>query len=714
MRRLASSLVVLCLISFTAVGAQTDKQQQPQSKVPGPPGQQSAAPITPPKKTEPGLQATPTTELKELRGFDPALMDKTADPCVDFYQYSCGGWVNQHPVPPDRASYGRDSEVEERNELILRDILEKAAAAGSGRSPVEQKIGDYYSSCMDEAAIEKNGAAALKPELERIGALNSKADLADELARLHLIGVDAFFRYGSHQDFKDATSVIANVDQGGLGLPERDYYTRTDAKSNETRKRYVRHIANMLHLIGEPQQVAESDAQKIMAIETALAKASMTVVERRDPEKLYHKRPVTDLDSMAPTFAWNRYLRAMDTPPVQSLNVTTPGFFKALETVLKHQDLATIKTYLRWHVVHAMSSTLPAAFVAEDFDFYGNKLQGQKQLRARWKRCIRFTDDQLGEALGQKYVERAFGPENKVRTLRLVHDFEQAMQSDINQLAWMGPQTRQKALEKLNSTANKIGYPDRWRDYSKFEVTRGDALGNFMRGNEFESHRQIAKIGQPVDRGEWDMSPPTVNAYYGSQMNDINFPAGILQPPFYDAKADDPVNYGDAASVIGHELTHGFDDEGSQFDANGNLANWWTDADRKEFQQRTQCVADEYDKFIAVDDVHVNGKLTLGENVADIGGLKLALMAYRAHQADAAAEPTDGFTPEQRFYISYGQGWCGNYTPETLRLLAQTDRHSWPTKYRVNGVVVNLPEFQKAFSCKPGVPMAPAKRCEVW
>src|SRR5581483_7072961 len=678
--RAALAALFFVLFSVLGVAGQNQGQEQPKPKVPAGPGE---PPLTvAPKKQEPSPQVPPAGELKPLRGLDPALMDKTADPCVDFYQYSCGGWVKQNPVPPDRAFYGRDAELEERNQIILRDILEKAGA-GAGRSAVEQKIGDYYSSCMDESAIEKAGTAPLKPELDRIEGLRSKAELADEIAHLHLIGVDVLFSYGSDQDFKDATSVIAEADQGGLGLPERDYYTRTDAKSEETRKQYVQHVTNMLHLIGETDQAASADAQKIMALESALAKVSMTVVERRDPEKLYHKLPITDLDKMVPTFAWNRYLKATNTPTVQNLNVTNPTFFKGLETVLQQQDMGTIKTYLKWHLVHAMAPMLPSAFVSENFDFYSKKLQGQKELRARWKLCIASTDRELGEALGQKYVERTFGPENKERTLRMVRDIEAAMQADINQLAWMSPQTKQKALEKLHAVANKIGYPDKWRDYSSYEVKPGDALGNFMRGNDFESRRQIAKIGKPVDRGEWGMSPPTVNAYYNPQMNDINFPAGILQPPYYDPKADDAVNYGDAGGVIGHELTHGFDDEGSQFDAKGNLQNWWTEADRKEFDTRTACVANEYDQFIAVDDVHLNGKLTLGENVADLGGLKLAIMAFL--QRASGVSEQDGFTPEQRFFLSYGQGWCENDTPEVLRLQAQTDPHS-PAKYRVNGV----------------------------
>jgi endothelin-converting enzyme/putative endopeptidase len=452
-----------------------------------------------------------------------------------------------------------------------------------------------------------------------------------------------------------------------------------------------------------------------MAIETALARASLTVTQRRDPASIYHKLPLSDLEKINPGFGWNRYLRAIDTPPVENLNVAVPDFFKGLEAVFSQEDLATIKTYLRWQLIHQMAPMLPADFVAENFDFYEQKLRGQKELQTRWKRCVRSTDHQLGEALGQKYVERQFGLENKQRTQRMVKDIEAAMARDIDQLSWMSPETKTKAKEKLEEVANKIGYPDKWRDYANYEVIRGDAIGNYIRGTEFESRRQIAKIGKPVDRGEWGMSPPTVNAYYNPQMNDINFPAGILQPPFYDPKADDAVNYGDAGGVIGHELTHGFDDEGSQFDGKGNLANWWTEADRKEFDTRIACVAHEYDQFIAVDKVHLNGKLTLGENVADIGGLKLAFMAYMARAAAGPDkhQPEDGFTPEQRFFLGYGQGWCENDTPEMLRLQAQTDPHS-TSKYRVNGVVSNLPEFQKAFSCKSTSALAPQKRCEVW
>lgn len=660
-------------------------------------------------------RADETGKTPAPKGLDPAYMDTSVDPCTDFYQYSCGGWLKQNPIPPDQSAYGRGTELAERNRLVLRDILEKAAVERPGRSAVDQKIGDFYSSCMDEATINRKGIAPLKLELDRIAALKSKDQLAEELAHLHSMSVDVFFSYGSVQDFKDAAAVIAVADQGGLGLPERDYYTRTDAKSVELRKQYVQHVTNMLKLLGENPQAAAADANTIMEMETALAQASRTVIERRDPTTLYHKMPVSDLSASNPTFGWKGYMHAADTPPVDSLNVVEPAFFKGLEALLKQQSLDSIKVYLRWHLVSTAAPMLPEAFVNESFDFYGKILRGQQEIKPRWKRCVTFTDDSLGEALGQAFVERTFGAQGKARTLQMVKDIEAAMQRDIQQLTWMSDSTKKKATEKLHLVANKIGYPDKWRDYSRYQVKRGDALGNFLRGAEFESQRQIAKIGKPVDKTEWGMTPPTVDAYYNPQMNDINFPAGILQPPFYDNNMDDAVNYGDAGGVVGHELTHGFDDEGRQFDGQGNLTDWWGTQDGKEFERRADCMVKEYDGFVAVDDVHVQGKLTLGENVADLGGLKLALMAFLQHEADLhqQPQPADGFTPEQRFFISHGQGWCRNSTPQSLRLMVQTDPHA-PPKYRVNGVVQDMPEFQKAFSCKAGTPMAPENRCEVW
>ena len=667
------------------------------------------------QSSQPSGSTAPQSPVMQLKGLDPKLLDRSVNPCDDFYQFSCGGWLKQNPVPADQSSYGRDTELAERNRVILRDILEKAAVNDPKRSAVDQKIGDYYSSCMDEAAIEKKGVAALKPELDRIAAIKSKTDLAPTLANLHLMNVDALFSFSSDQDFKDANSEIAEADQGGLGLPERDYYTRTGAKDEEIRKQYLEHVANTFKLLGEPEAQAALDAQTVMHIETDLANASLTVVDRRDPSNVYHKMAVKDLEAMDPDFNWAAYMRAVGTPPVDSLNVAVPQFFKGLETVLQKESLADVKTYLRWQTAHALAPMLPSAFVNENFNFYGRTLRGAKELQPRWKRCVRYTDGALGEALGQAYVDRTFGVEGKTRTLTMVHDIENAMQKDIEQLNWMTPQTKQRAEEKLHAVVNKIGYPDKWRDYSNYEIVRGDALGNFVRGAEFESHRQLNKIGKPVDRGEWGMTPPTVNAYYNPQMNDINFPAGILQPPFYDNNMDDAVNYGDAGGVIGHELTHAFDDEGRQFDARGNLEDWWTPQDAKQFEERTSCIVDEYNGFLATGDVHVNGKLTLGENVADLGGLKLAWMAYLAHVAglDQKPQAIDGFSPDQRFFISYGQGWCENYTPEVLRLLAQTNPHA-PVKYRVNGVLVNLPEFRQAFSCKTSTPLAPEKTCSVW
>jgi endothelin-converting enzyme/putative endopeptidase len=664
---------------------------------------------------QPSGSTAPESKVLQLKGFDAGLMDKTADPCVDFYQYSCGGWLKANPVPADQSSYGRDTELAERNRLILRDILEKASVNDPKRSAVDQKIGDFYSACMDEAAIEKKGLSALQPLLDHIAAIKSKADFAPAIADLHLKNVDALFSYGSDQDFKNANDEIAEADQGGLGLPERDYYTRTGAKDEEIRKLYLQHVTNMFKLLGESQAQAEADAHTVMRIETALANASLNVVDRREPANLYHKMPVKDLESMNPAFNWAVYMHAIGTPPVNSLNVAVPKFFKGLDQVLQQSSLDDIKTYLRWQTVHAMAPMMSSAFVNENFNFYGKTLQGAQELQPRWKRCVRFTDRNLGEALGHAYVDRTFGVEGKTRTLTMVHDIENAMQKRLEELDWMTPQTKQRAQEKLHAVVNKIGYPDKWRDYSKYEVIRGDALGNFERGAEFESRRQINKIGKPVDRGEWGMSPPTVNAYYNPQMNDINFPAGILQPPFYDNNMDDAVNYGDSGGIIGHELTHAFDDEGRQFDAKGNLEDWWTPQDAKQFEHRVACVVNEYNGFIATDDVHVNGKLTLGENVADLGGLKLAWMAYLAHAAglDQKPQAIDGFNPDQRFFLSYGQGWCENYTPESLRLLAQTNPHA-PVKSRVNGVVVNLPEFRKAFACKVGALMAPEKTCSVW
>ena len=646
--------------------------------------------------------------------FDPAAIDTTADPCVDFYQYACGTWLAKNPIPPDRPEWGRSDGLEERNLAILREILEKAAVKSPKRSAIEQKIGDYYAACMDEAAIEKKGIEPIKPELDRIAALADRDALAEEVARLQRDGVNALFTFSSQQDFKNADAMIAVADQGGLGLPERDYYIKDDQKSVETRQKYVEHVTKMFQLLGDSEERAAARAQAVMSIETALARGSLDVTSRRDPAKIYHKTRREELvASLDPSFGWPQFLADVNAPPIESLNVAVPEFFKALDSLINTTSLEDWKTYLTWHLVNAHSPVLSKAFVDENFDFYGKYLTGAQELRPRWKRCVSFADGDLGEALGQKYVERVFGAEGKERTLQLVHTIEGALGKDIMALDWMSPATKQKAIEKLHAVTNKIGYPDKWRDYSSVKIVRNDALGNSERATEFEFQRELNKIGRPVDHTEWGMTPPTVDAYYDAQLNDINFPAGILEPPFFDKSADDAENLGAIGAVIGHELTHGFDDEGRQFDAKGNLRDWWTARDASEFEKRAGCLVDEYSSFKAVDDVKLNGKLTLGENTADSGGLRLAYMALMADLADKTMPKTDGFTAEQRFFLSYAQSWCTNESDEILRLSALTDPHS-PAKFRVNGVVENMPEFQKTFGCHVGQAMVRKPACRVW
>jgi putative endopeptidase len=662
-------------------------------------------------------QSKSTVAPQDLRGLNTAYIDKSADPCQNFFQYACGKFSSLHPIPPDRSSFGNMSMLFDENQNILHSILEKAAAGGANRTPNEQKIGDYYASCMDTAAINREGLKPLKPELDRIAALKSKDQLAALLAHDQLVNVNAFMGFGEQQDFKDARKQIAAIDQGGLGLPEKDYYLRTGAADQKLRDQYVQHIANTFKLLGKPEAEAEADAQKVMDVETALAKVSLDVTSQRDPNNIYHMMSLADFEKLIPAINWNQFLTDIGTPPVTELNVTYPPFFKGLNELLDSTSLDTIKLYLEWQLINQTPSTaLPQAFDDEHFNFYGKILRGQPEQQPRWKRCVQSTDGALGEALGQVYVAKAFPPSSKAATLQMVKDIESAMDSDIDTLTWMSPETKAKAKDKLKMIANKIGYPDKWRDYSKLKVVRGDALGNALRAMEFENHRQLNKIGKPVDRGEFDMSPPTVNAYYNPSMNDINFPAGILQPPFYDPKEPDAVNYGHIGAVVGHELTHGFDDEGRQFDGSGNLHDWWTDSDAKKFEQKTDCEVKEYDDFTVPGDVHVNGKLTLGENTADNGGIRLA---YIALLADAKRKnidmhtKQDDYTPEQEFFLAYAQNWCGEMRPQAERMQVQTNPHS-PMQFRVNGVVRNMPEFGQAFGCKEGQPMMPANACRVW
>ena len=654
-------------------------------------------------------QSTP----RSIRSFDVEAMDTSVDPCTDFFQYSCGTWMKQNPIPPDQARWGRFDELQERNRHTLRDILEKAAVPNAGRTGVEQKIGDYYASCIDEKTIEQQGVKPLAEELKRIDSLSAKSQLPETVARLHKAGVRALFGFTSAPDLKNSTMMIADVDQSGLGLPDRDYYFKDDERSVELRKKYLEHVAKMFQLLGQSQDAAAASARTVMKMETALAKASLDRVARREPSNIYHKMSSKELQTLAPSFGWNRYFEGTGTPAFDSLNVSVPDFFKQVSSLVESTDLNDWKTYFRWHLVRAMAPVLSSAFVNENFDFYGRTLTGAKELRPRWNRCVTYTDADLGEAVGQKYVELTFGAEGKARTLRMVRQLEKALEDDIRSLDWMTPETKKRALEKLHAITNKIGYPDRWRDYSRLKIVRGDAFGNSLRANEFNFEWSIRKIGKPVDPQEWHMSPPTVNAYYDPTMNNINFPAGILQPPFYDNKIDDAVNFGGIGAVIGHELTHGFDDQGRKFDAKGNLNDWWTEQDAQAFEKRAACFVDQYAQYPATPEVKLNGKLTLGENTADNGGLRIAYMALMDALEGRAGQKIDGFTPAQRFFISWGQVWCQNVTPEAARMRALVDPHS-PGQWRVNGVVSNSPEFRKAFGCKQGAPMVREPACRVW
>jgi putative endopeptidase len=658
---------------------------------------------------------TPLTQLPYTPGLDVAAMDRSADPCVDFYQFSCGGWMKNNPIPPDQPSWDVFGKLAQENQRFLWGILDEFSKETTRRNANQQKIGDYFAACMDEAAVDKRGAAPLKPYFDAIDGMISKRDLPSTVAHLHLATGDGgiLFGFGSNQDFENSSQVIAFASHGGLGLPDRDYYLKDDDKSKDIRAKYLAHVARMFELVGEGADAAKANAGKIMEIELALAKASLSRVDRRDPHKLFHKMDLKQLRALTPGFEWNAYLKTLGAERVRTFNVTQPEFYKAIDAQLASLSLADIKVYLRWHVIHATSPFLSSNLVTETFNFFSKTLRGVPEMKPRWKRCVALVDGQLGEALGQEFVRRTFGPEVKQKALRMTHQIEDAMREDIKQLSWMTPATKAKALEKLKAIVNKIGYPDKWRDYGPVVVKRDDFFGNVERAQRFESRRDLAKIGKPLDRKEWYMTPPSVNAYFDSQMNDINFPAGVLQPPLFDPKMDDAPNYGNTGATIGHELTHGFDDQGRKFDARGNLKDWWTKEDDAAFTERAKCIADQYAKYTIIDDIRINSELTLGEDVADLGGLILAWMAWKTEVAGKKLEDRDGLTPEQRFFVGYSQWSCANDRPENMRLKALTDPHS-PPKWRTNGLMVNMPEFQKAFACKPGQPMVGETRCRVW
>ncbi len=700
--------VLLAAFIGTALGQAARAQMPPSNTKPG-------ASARPEANTAAATADTPITSMPYSPSLDVDSMDRSADPCVDFYQYSCGGWMKSNPIPVDQPGWSVYAKLAQDNRRFLWGILDDLSTKTSSRNANQQKIGDYFAACMDDSAVEKLGAEPLKPYLDEIAGLTSKKQLPGLLAEIHLRtgGNGTFFGFGSNQDYGDSTQVIAFASAGGLGLPDRDYYTKSDPKSVDLRQKYLAHMQRMLELLGDRPDAAQLEAARIMAIETALAEASLTRVERRDPHKLYHKVDLAHLQALSPNFDWSVYLKETGLGQQNTFNVTEPGFYKELDKQFQSASLDDIKSYIRWHSVHAAAPSLSSAFVNEDFDFFNKTLLGVPQLRPRWKRCVERVDRQLGEALGQEFVSRVFTPEMKQKTLTMTGQIEEAMAEDIEQLSWMSPETKQNALAKLHSIKNKIGYPDKWRDYTSVEISRTDFAGDVERATVFESKRILNKIGKPVDRGEWGMTPPTVNAYYNGRMNDINFPAGVLQPPLYDPKMDDAPNYGNTGGTIGHELTHGFDDQGRQFDAEGNLKDWWTKEDNQNFNTRAECLVNQYAQYVVVDDIKINSKLTEGEDIADLGGLILAWMAWKVQTRNVPLEIRDGLTPERRFFVGNAQWACENERPEALRMHAITDPHS-PGKYRVNGLVVNLPQFEKAFSCKAGQPMRKEDRCRIW
>jgi putative endopeptidase len=665
----------------------------------------------------------------KLEHFDAGRVDRSIDPCQDFYQFACNKWFAANPIPADEALWFTGSTLAIWNETILRETMESASLESKSRTPIQQRVGDFWAACMNEKGIDESSVPDIAPELDRIDSLRDKRQLAEEIAHLHMTLPAAwqrdnsqtpvpFFGFTSKQDFDNASQQVVMIDQGGMALPSRDFYLRNDQHSAEIRSKYRNHITKLLSLSGEPSERAAQDAEVILGIETAMAQAAMDDVSRRDPKNLNNKLSFKEVQSLTPSFDWKRYVELVGTPAPDHYLVTSPRFFKGLEQLLKEHPLEHWKAYLRWQMLHLSSPQLGKRFEDENFDFYYRTLAGMQEQLPRWRRCVRAADFYIGEALGQAYVERAFPPESKQMAVELVRDVENALSRDIDSLDWMSPDTKRQAKEKLQAIEAKVGYPNRWRDYSSLTISRTSYLKNVHEATAFELRRRLAKVGKPVDRTEWEMTPPTINAYYDGQLNTINFPAGILQPPFFDPKADPAVNYAaTGAGTIGHEITHGFDDQGRKFDAHGNLRDWWTQEDAKAYEQRGKCFADEYTQEVPATGVKQNGQLTQGEDTADNGGVRIGLMALQSRlERDGVSleqKASDGWTPMQRFFLAYAFSWCTAIRPELMRTAVLTDVHSLP-KYRVNNVVANTPEFEKAFSCKKGSPMAREQTCRVW
>jgi predicted metalloendopeptidase len=650
------------------------------------------------------------------RGFDPSNLCTECKACEDFYSYANGGWLARNEIPPAFSTWGTTSPLREKNIEVLHQILEEASKNPNARGN-EQKIGAFYASCMDEAKIEAAGATPIAEHLAVINKMKTTADLAKTLGQLHALGIPGVFGFGSSQDLKDSNSIIAFATQGGLGLPDRDFYFKEDDKSKQTREAYTQHVANIFKLLGDDADRASANAQSVMRLETELARNAQDRVTRRDPLNRYNKVARAQLKTLTPNFDWDAYFKALGAPKFSAINITPPTFFNAFDRLVVNTPVEDWKTYMRWHLARSAAPSLSSAFVNENFNFYSKTLTGTKEMLPRWRRCVNATDQTLGEALGEVYVRRAFPPEAKARMKELVNNLVAALREDITTLEWMSEPTRKAAIAKLEAFGIKIGYPDKWRDYSKLKIERDSFTANLIRSNRFERQRDLKKIGNAVDRTEWAMTPPTVNAYHSPQRAEIVFPAGILQPPYFDLTADDAMNYGAIGGVIGHEMTHAFDDQGRKFDLRGNLTDWWTEQDAKNYTSRATCVEEQFSGF-RVEEVGLNqnGKLVLGESIADLGGLKIAWLAFqKSLEGKPRLANIDGFTPEQRFFLGWAQVWGRKQTPEAMRQQILTDTHPLG-RFRVNGPLSNMPQFAEAFGCKVGDPMVrPAdKRCQVW